>query len=204
MLQDRCTPENQYLSIKQIMDSLDELISSRKTLSTRRKEFFGSYNTPRLMGVEGCNIDGFLARLGRDVAACKLETFNWADYQILLCINMLTNGKDEMRLAERLTKVYNAHSVANTRMTLANVGTEVKQFWRDIKETRDLMYNGTKAGGNNNAPGQGQGNKSRRQKKRDKKKATGTEIIANVTEKDKDEYCFRCGDTSHRVKECMV
>ena len=51
MLQDRCTPENQYLSIKQIMDSLDELISSRKTLSTRRKEFFGSYNTPWLMGV---------------------------------------------------------------------------------------------------------------------------------------------------------
>ena len=80
MLQDRCTPENQYLSIKQIMDSLDELISSRKTLSTRRKEFFGSYNTPWLMGVKGCNIDGFLARLGRDIAACKLETFNWADY----------------------------------------------------------------------------------------------------------------------------
>ena len=25
-----------------------------------------------------------------------------------------------------------------------------------------------------------------------------------MTEKDKDEYCFRCGDTSHRVKECMV
>ena len=49
MLQDRCTPENQYLSIEQIIDSLDELISSRKTLSTRRKEFFGSYNTPRLM-----------------------------------------------------------------------------------------------------------------------------------------------------------
>ena len=201
MLQDRCTPENQYLSIEQIIDSLDELVSSRKTLSTRRKKFFGSYNTPWLMGVEGCNIDGFL---GRDVAACKLETFNWADYQILLCINMLTNGKDEMRLAERLTKVYNAHSVANTRMTLANVGTEVNQFWRDIKETRDLMYNGTKAGGNKNEPGQGQGNKSRRQKKRDKKKAAGTKIIANVTEKDKDKYCFRRGDTSHRVKECIV
>ena len=89
-------------------------------------------------------------------------------------------------------------------MTLANVGTEVKQFWRDIKETRYLMYNGTKVGGNNNAPGQGQGNKSRRQKKRDKKKAAGTKIIANVTEKDKDKYCFRRGDTSHRVKECIV
>ena len=50
-------------------------------------------------------MDGFLARLGRDVAACKLETFNWADYQILLCINTLTNDKDEVRLAEKLTKV---------------------------------------------------------------------------------------------------
>ena len=79
MLHDRCTPENQYLSIEQIMDSLDDLISSRKTLSTRRKEFFGSYNTPRLMGKEGYNINGFLARLGRDMAASKLEMFNSAD-----------------------------------------------------------------------------------------------------------------------------
>ena len=97
-------------------------------MSTRRKEFFGSYNTPRLMGKEGCNIDGFLARLGRDVAACRLETFNWANYQILLCINMLTNDKDEMRLAEKFTKVYNAHGAAGTTMTLANVRTKFKQF----------------------------------------------------------------------------
>merc|ERR1711873_165164 len=146
------------------------LVASHKTLNTRRMDFFKSYNTPRLMGVKGCNVDGFLARLGRDVAACKLETFNWEDYQILLCINTLTNDKDELRLAERLTKVYNSHSIAKTTMTLANVGIEVKQFWRDIKETRYLMYNGTKADGNNNAPGHGQGNKSRIKKKRDKKK----------------------------------
>ena len=121
------------------------------------------------MGGKGCNVDGFLARLGRDVAACKLETFNWKDYQILLCINMLTNVNDKLWLAERLTKVYNSHTIANTTMTLANVVTEVKQFWRDIKETQDLIYNGAKAGGNNNAPRQGHGNKSKRQKKRDKK-----------------------------------
>ena len=60
-------------------------------------------------------------------------------------------------------------------------------------------------GGNNNASRQGQGNKSKRQKKRDKKKAASTtEIIANVTDKDKDEYCLRCGDMSHTVKECTV
>ena len=64
MLLERCTADNQYLTIEQIIDTLDDLISSQKTLSTRRKEFFGSYNTPRLMGKEGCNIDEFLARLG--------------------------------------------------------------------------------------------------------------------------------------------
>ena len=104
---------------------------------------------------------------------CKLETFNWADYQILLCINTLTNDKDEARLAEKLTKVYNAHVASGSTMTLENAGTEVKQFWRDRKETRDLMCSvPNKVGGNNNASGQRQSNteknKSRRQRKKGK------------------------------------
>ena len=65
MLKERVTPDDQYLSVNQIMDSLETLIVSRKTLNTRRMDFFKS-----------CNMDGFLARLGRDVAACKLKTFN--------------------------------------------------------------------------------------------------------------------------------
>ena len=82
------------------------------------------------MGKEGNKIDGFVAHLSRDVAACKLEKFRWTDYQILLCINtLLTNDKDEARLAEKLTKMYNAHCKANTSMTLASVQTEVKKFW---------------------------------------------------------------------------
>ena len=80
-------------------------MASRKTLNTRRMEFFKSYNTPRLMGVQGCNVDGFLARLGKDVMACKLETFNWKDYQILTCINTLTNDKDEVQLAEKFSTI---------------------------------------------------------------------------------------------------
>ena len=76
MLKDRVTPDNQYLSFEQILDSLEALVASRKTLNTRRMDFFSFYNTPRLMGVKGCNVDGFLARLGRDVVACKLKTFN--------------------------------------------------------------------------------------------------------------------------------
>ena len=153
------------------METLEALIASRKTLNTRRMELFKSYNTPRLMGVQGCNVDGFLARLSKDVTACKLETFNWKDYQILTCINTLTNDKDEVRLAEKLIKVYNRHTAANTQMTLANVGTEVKQFWRDIKETQDLIFNGTKPGGGGNSQGQGQGKKDKRARKRGKKKS---------------------------------
>ena len=65
-------------------------------MSMRRKEFFSSYNTPGLMGKEGDKIDGFIAWLSRDVTACKLETFKWTDYQILLCINtLMTNNKKE-------------------------------------------------------------------------------------------------------------
>ena len=114
------------------------------------------------MGVNGCNIDGFLAKLSKDATACKLETFNWKDYEILTFINTLTNDKDEVRLAERLIKVYNGHIAARTQMTLANVGTEVKQFWRDIKETQDLIYNGAKPGGGGNQQGQGKKEKKSR------------------------------------------
>ena len=56
-LKERVTPDNQYLSVEQIMDSLEALVASRKTLNTRRMDFFSSYNTPRLMGVKGCNVD---------------------------------------------------------------------------------------------------------------------------------------------------
>ena len=64
MLLDKCTVDDRYISVKDIMDTLDKLISSWKTMSTRRKEFFISYTTPRLMGKEGCKIDGFLTQLG--------------------------------------------------------------------------------------------------------------------------------------------
>ena len=43
-------------------------------------------------------------------------------------------------------------------MTLATVQAEVKKFWRNVRETRELMYKGTApSGGNQNGSGQGQG-----------------------------------------------
>ena len=105
MLLAKCPGDNRYISVEDIVDTLDDLISSRKTLSTRRKEFFGKYNVPNLMGTKGNKIDGFVAGLSRDVASCKLEAFKWTDYQIFICINTLkTSDKDEAKLAESLQK----------------------------------------------------------------------------------------------------
>ena len=98
--------------------------------------------------------------------------------------------------------MYNAYCEANTAMTLSSVQMEVKKFWRDRKETRDLMYSSpTKPG-----PGQNtERNRGRRQRKKDKKKSGSKETVAQVTgddDKDKEIYCFRCGETTHRVKDC--
>ena len=73
MLLSKCISNNHYIGIENIVDTLDKLIFSRKTMSTRRKEFFGSYNTPGLMGKKGNKIDRFVTWLSRDMAACKLE-----------------------------------------------------------------------------------------------------------------------------------
>ena len=50
----------------------------------------------------------------------------------------MTNNKEEARLAEKLTKMYNAHCTSNTTMTLATVQTKVKKFWRDKKKQGTL------------------------------------------------------------------
>merc|ERR1712115_566237 len=207
MLLARCTGDNRYISVEEIVDTLDELISSRKTLSTRWKEFFASYNTPDLMGKKGNKIDGFAARLSHDMAACKLESFKWTDYQILICINTLkTNDRDEAKLAEKLTKMYNMHSEANATMTLASVQSEVKRFWREKKETEDLMYNGSRK------PCSGQGSNSetkrngrrRRGRKRGKSNNKQGELVTAISsnDKSKEPYCFKFGEPDHTVAKC--
>ena len=64
-----------FMSIDIIMDILYELICSRRSLMFCRKEFFGLYNTPLLMGKEGDKLDGFVSQLSRDMSACRLEEF---------------------------------------------------------------------------------------------------------------------------------
>ena len=115
----------------------------------------------------------------------------------------MTNDKDEAQLAEKLTSCYNAHCKAKTTMTLATIQMEVKKFWRDIKETRDLMFSGSnKPGGNQNNSGQGQNKtkkkKNKRQRKKDKNKSGNKETVAQVSsdgDKQKENYCFSAGRT---------
>ena len=64
----------QFISIDILMDVLYKLICSKRFLKSRRKEFFGMYNKPLLMGKEGDKLDTFVSQLSRDMAACKLET----------------------------------------------------------------------------------------------------------------------------------
>ena len=86
-------------------------------------------------------------------------------------------------------------------MTLASVQTEVKKFWQDRKETKDLMYSGpTKPGSGQNA----ERNRERRKRKKAKKKLDNKDIVAQVTCKDdkgKELYCFKCGETTHVIKD---
>ena len=72
----------QFISIDVLMDVLYELVTSRRSLKSRRKAFFGMYNKPLLMGKEGDKLDTFVSQLSRDMVACKLESFRWTDYSI--------------------------------------------------------------------------------------------------------------------------
>ena len=70
---------NPNLSIDDIMDVLYNLISSRGSMKSRRMLLFQLYNKPGLMGKEGHCLDTFVAQLNRNLAACKMEMFNWTD-----------------------------------------------------------------------------------------------------------------------------
>ena len=58
MLLAKCPSDNRYISIEDIVDTLDDLVSSRKALSTRRKEFFGKYNVPTSWGQKATRLTG--------------------------------------------------------------------------------------------------------------------------------------------------
>ena len=70
---------NPNLLIDDIMDVLYDLISSHRSKKSLRMFLFQLYNKPGLMGKEGDCLDTFVAQLNRNLAACKMEKFNWTD-----------------------------------------------------------------------------------------------------------------------------
>ena len=116
----------QFISIDILMDVLYELVTSRRSLKSRRKAFFGMYNKPLLMGKEGDKLDTFVSKLSRDMAACKLESFRWTDYSILIMINTLQSSeKHEEKLAERLNQLYDAAEAENRVFNIATMQQEI-------------------------------------------------------------------------------
>ena len=115
-----------FISINILMDVLYELVTSRRSLKSRRKAFFGMYNKPLLMGKEGDKLDTFVSQLSRDMAACKLVLFRWTDYSILIMINTLrSSDKHEEKLGKRLNQLYNAAEAEKKLLDITTMQQEI-------------------------------------------------------------------------------
>ena len=89
------------------MEVLYDLISSRRSMMSCHMSLFQLYNKPGLMGKESDHLDTFVAQLNRDLGACKMETFNWMDFAVLIYMKTLrSSDKNEEKLAEHLNKMY--------------------------------------------------------------------------------------------------
>ena len=75
---------NPNINIDDIMEVLYKLISLRRSMKSRRMSLFQLYNKPGMMGKEGDRLDTFIAQLNHDLAAYKMETFNWTDFAVLV------------------------------------------------------------------------------------------------------------------------
>ena len=121
---------NPNILLDDIMEVLYELISSRRSMKSCRMSLFQLYNKPGLMGKEGDHLDTFVAQLNRDLAACKMDTFNWTDFAVLIFIKTLRfSDKNEEKLAEHLNKMYNAAEKDKKVLKIVTMQAEVQSFW---------------------------------------------------------------------------
>ena len=74
------------------MEVLYDLISSHRSMKSCRMSLFQLYKKPGLIGKEGDHLDTFVAQLNRDLVACKMETFNWTDFAVLIFIKTLRSN----------------------------------------------------------------------------------------------------------------
>ena len=126
------------------------------------------------MDKEGDKLDTFFSQLSRDMAACKMESFCWTDFCVLIMINTLqSSDKNEVKLAKRLNRLYDAAESGNRVLDIATMQQEVRSFWRVVKENSKLTFKGN---GNQGGSGQnsgGQGGKKRKRKNKGKKREGG-------------------------------
>ena len=128
MLSDKAS-SNQFITINILRDILYELITSRRSMKSRRKALFNMYNRPGLLGREGDRLDTFVSQLNRDMAACKMESFRWTDFSVLIMINTLqSSDKNEEKLAKRLNRLYDAAESENRALNIATMQQEVRSF----------------------------------------------------------------------------
>ena len=82
------------------------------------------------MGREGDKLDTFVSQLNRDMAACKMETFRWTDFSVLIMLNTLrASDKNEEKLAERLNQLYDAAESEDRVLDITTMQAEVRSFW---------------------------------------------------------------------------
>ena len=147
---------------------------------------FNMYKKPLLMGREGDKLDMFISQLSRDMSACKMESFPWTDFSVLVMINTLrSSDKNEEKLAERLNYLYDTAESENRVLDIATMQQEVRSFWRVVKENRELTFkdNGNQGGSGQNTNNQG----GKKRKRKNKGKEGKEETVSNVGNGDKGE-----------------
>ena len=77
------------------------------------------------------------------MVACKMESFRWTDFSVLIMINTLqSSDKNEEKLAKRLNRLYDSAKSEKRVLDIAIMQQEVRSFWRTVKENWELMFKG--------------------------------------------------------------
>ena len=94
------------------------------------------------LGKNGENTEGFISEIVKEMEDCRMWDFQWTDMPILIMINSLNScDENEVRLAERITQIYNSSILSNKVLDMSYIRGVITEFWSDIRETRQLMFN---------------------------------------------------------------
>ena len=168
--------QKEKATIGTLVSILRELLTERKSLNVRHKTLFKAFNKQGLFGFEGSNTESFLAQLNRDMEDCRMESFQWTNLSILIMINTLgSSDENEARLAERLNHLYNSAILNNRVLDMSFIQSEVHQFWKRVRESRQMTFNSQKetkalAGLQNSEKEESKENRKRKRKNMERKK----------------------------------